>query len=63
MIKKSNVSIQILLEISNLILDHHSKPGRTGRSFHSSMGLLSSAHPRSYTRDSNPGHSVSLENA
>ncbi|CAH8583984.1 unnamed protein product [Schistosoma curassoni] len=42
--------------MSQLKLDHHGKPGSTGRLFRPSMGLLSSAHPPFRTlRDSNPG--------
>ncbi|XP_018651695.1 protein phosphatase methylesterase 1 (S33 family) [Schistosoma mansoni] len=43
--------------MSQLKLDHHRKPGSTGRPFRPIMGLLSSAHPRtrSRERDSNPG--------
>ncbi|CAH8441822.1 unnamed protein product [Schistosoma margrebowiei] len=54
-----------LIEIMNrLILDHQNwKPGSTGRPFHPIVGLPISAHPRSRSRDSNPGTSVSRANA
>ena len=44
-------SIFIVEIMSQLKLDHHRKPGSTGRPFRPIMGLLSSAHPRSRTRE------------
>ena len=41
--------------MSQLKLDQHGKTGSTGRLFRPSVGLLSSAHPQSRSRDSNPG--------
>ncbi|CAH8568915.1 unnamed protein product, partial [Schistosoma intercalatum] len=38
------------------------KPGSIGRPLCSIVGLLSSAHPRSRRRDSNPERSVSCAN-
>ncbi|CAH8641754.1 unnamed protein product [Schistosoma haematobium] len=44
----SRLSFVVIFEImSQLKLDHHGKPGSTERPFRPSMGLLSSAHPRS----------------
>ncbi|CAH8498746.1 unnamed protein product, partial [Schistosoma intercalatum] len=50
------LEISLVKIMSQLKLDHHGKPGSTGRPFRSSMGLLSSAHPRPRPlRDSTPG--------
>ncbi|VDP47387.1 unnamed protein product [Schistosoma mattheei] len=54
-----NFSIEIM---NRFMLDHHRKSGSTGWLLHPSMGLFSSAHPRSCIWDSDTGCSVSRSN-
>ncbi|CAI2731868.1 unnamed protein product [Schistosoma spindalis] len=49
------VVISMIKIMSQLKLDHHEKPGSTGRPFRLIMALFSNAHPRPHPlRDSNP---------